>query len=310
MKVAVYGAGALGGVYGVRLAVRGHVDVTFVVRPARVSSTEPIVIEKVRGDERETLVSPRRVAIVPEDSDVILLAVGTEELDSVKDALSSSDAPVVILTPMFPEDWARVRRALGERALSAMPNVVAYTRRDGVIRYWLPPVAMKIDEPRRDSPSADAVRELTEALCRAGLRARLELGVHEKNPATTVCFIAFAAALSVAGSVEALVADDALLSLAARACREGVSLSHRIGEPEPWARLSPLVSAPWAARAWLGMLGRVSPEGLFYAEEHFGRKLRAQHRVMIAEMIELARERRLPHGALDELAVRLERTPS
>jgi Ketopantoate reductase PanE/ApbA len=306
VKVAVLGAGALGGVYGVLLAARGGVDVTFVVRPARASSKDPITIERVRKNRRDTLDAPVRSSIVPPDTDVILLAVGTEDLDALKGPIGNVAAPLVILTPMLPRDWARVREAFGDRAHAAMPSVVAYTRHeDGVIRYWLPPAPTKIDEPRPGSPSTDAVRELANALSKAGLRARLELGVHETNPATTVCFISIGMALSIAGSAQALTEDETLLSLTARACHEGVRLSHRIGTPEPWGSLTPVLAAPWAFRAWLGALPRVSPEALFYAEEHFGRKLKAQHRVMIQEMIDLAHEKGLPHDAFDELARRL-----
>lgn len=307
MKVAVLGAGALGGVYGVLLAVRGGVDVTFVDRPERAASREPFVIEHVRRGRRDVIEAPRRSHVVPDDADVILLAVGAEDLDALAAPLGASTAPIVILTPMFPKGWARVRAAFGERAHAAMPNVIAYKRKeDGVVRYWLAPASTKIDEPRAASPSAVIVRELAGALSRAGLRAKLELAVHETNPATTVCFIPIGMALSIAGSVQALVADEALLSLTTRACREGVRLSRWIGQPEPWATLAPVISAPWALRAWLEGLRRLTPEGLFYAEEHFGRKLTAQHRVMIAEMIELARDKGLPHEAGSELAARLE----
>jgi 2-dehydropantoate 2-reductase len=304
MHIAVIGAGALGSVYGVRLALHGGVDVTFVVRPARVSSKEPIVIEKVRGDRRDTLAKPTRAAVVPSDADAVLVAVGTEDLDALRDPLGASEAPIVILTPMLPKDWARVRAAFGDRAHAAMPNVVAYARKDGVVRYWLPPAATLIDEPRADGPHVTAVRELAGALSRARIRARLAMAVHETNPATTVCFICIGMVISLAGSATALMKDEALLSLASRACREGVRLSHRIGEPAPWARLAPAFAAPWAMHAWLKMLARVSPEGLFYAEEHFGRKLREQHRVMIGEMALLAREKGLPHAAFDEIATR------
>src|SRR5262245_19091842 len=84
MKVCVFGAGALGCVYGVRLAVRGNVDVAFVVRPARVSSTDPIVIERVRGNLREAIDAPLRSEVVPSDADVVLLAVGTEDLEALR----------------------------------------------------------------------------------------------------------------------------------------------------------------------------------------------------------------------------------
>lgn len=308
MRVAILGAGALGSVYGVRLAHHAGVDVTFVVRPARVTSTEPIAIESVRRGRRDTLDTPVRAAVVPESADVVVLTVGTEDLDALP--IGDSTAPIVILTPMMPREWQRVRAAFGERALAAMPSVVAYARKeDGVVRYWLPPAATKIDEPlgaAQRSAAGEAVRELVLALSRAGLKSKLELGVHEINPASTVCFIPIAMLLAVAGSGPALATDEQLLGLAARACSEGVRLAHRIGRPELWASLAPAIAAPWALRESLRLLERLSPEGLFYAEEHFGRKLREQHRVMIRDMIELAREKSLPHEAFDELARRLE----
>lgn len=320
MKIAVFGAGALGGVYGVRLAVHGGVDVTFIVRPARAASSAPIAIETVRKGRRDTIAAPAYATEVPPDTDAILLAVGTEDLVATRldggsaeggitidGPLGSSDAPIVILTPMLPKGWARVRRAFGGRAYAAMPNVAAYARRDdGVIRYWLLPATTKIDEPRAGARGAEAVRALAHALRRAGLRGELELAVHETNPATTVAYIAIGMGLAVAGSAAALAADDALLELVARACREGSRLAYRIGTPELFVALTPVVSAPWALRAWLGALGRLSPEALFYAEEHFSRKLVDQHRLMAREMSEIAEDKGLPHAAIDALAERLD----
>ena len=49
-------------------------------------------------------------------------------------------------------------------------------------------------------------------------------------------------------------------------------------------------------------------EGLI-AEVHFGTKLLAQHRQMIAEMAELARAEGTPYDAFEEMAVRLATAP-
>lgn len=309
MHVAVLGAGALGAVYGLRLAVRGRASgtsVTFVVRPARASSREPLVIERVRGDLREVLEAPARASVVPGDADVVLVAVGTEDLDAVRAVLGGSEAPIVVLTPMMPRDFARMRAAFGPRVLAAMPSVVAYARKeDGVVRYWLPPARTRIDEPR-----AGAARELAhafaDALTDAGLPSRLELAVHDTNPATTACAIPLAMALCVAGSMRALADDEATCDLAARACAEGVAIGRRIGRPELGSMLAPALARPWALRATLRLLERMSPEAVYYAEEHFARKLRVQNRVMAREMVDLARDRGLTHEALDALAERLD----
>src|SRR5512134_3960484 len=159
MHVAVYGAGALGSVYGVRLATRARVDISWIVRPSKVGRRDPIVIESVRKDERETIDVPERVAEIPGDADLVLLAVGTDDLDAIRPVLEGRDVPIVVLTPMLPKDWERIHDAFGARVLAAMPNVISYTRtEDGVVRYWLPPAPTRIDEPRRESDAA--VREL------------------------------------------------------------------------------------------------------------------------------------------------------
>jgi 2-dehydropantoate 2-reductase len=314
LRVAIYGAGALGAVHGVLLAHADSVDVSFVVRakhlglrPNHPQTTAPIVIERVHGGRRSSIEEPDRVTAVPEDADAILVAVGTENLPAIEDALLASSAPIVVLTPMLPPSWTSMKARFGARIFSAMPRVVAYTRQeDQVVRYWLAPSSTLIDEPRASEECAGTVRELAAALRRAGLRGRLALGVHEKNPATTVRFIAMGMALAIAGSTKALASDERLLVLTSRACREGSDLASRIGEPEAWTVFAPVLAAPWAFPLWLDLLGRASPEGLFYAEEHFGRKLRAQHRVMIHDMIDLARDKGLPHAAFDEMAARLD----
>jgi 2-dehydropantoate 2-reductase len=298
VHIAVIGAGALGLVYGVRLALRTKSTVTFVVRPKRVDSTDPFVIESAWNDARETLDEPRRAAVVPADADVILLAVGTEDLEALP--LGDSTAPIVILTPMMPQDWKRVRAAYGERALSAMPTMSSYVRKsDGVVRYWLLPAPTLIDEPR---PAQPVIEALVEELRVAGLKAKLELGVHESNPATTVGFIAIGMGLAIAGSAAALAADEELCGLVSRACTEGGRLAHRIGRPEPLALAFPFLTSKWALRLWLRAL---PAEARFFAEDHFGRKIADQHRVMIRQMIELAAEKALPHSAFDEIERRL-----
>lgn len=307
MHVAVYGAGALGSVYGVRLALRTRASVTFVVRPARARERAPIVIERVRDvrDRREELASPARAGEAPGDADVILLAVGTEDLDAIRPVLEASTAPIVVLTPMLPLDYARMREAFGTRVLAAMPGIVAYAREDGVVRYWVPPAPTRIDEPRAGD-HGEVIRALVAALNDAGLATHLELGVHEVNPATTVCMIPIGMAVGLAGSTEELAKDPLLLALTSRACREGVELSARIGRAEAGARLGPMLAKPLVMRAIVAGVRRLSPEALFYVDEHFGRKLRAQHRLMAHAMVALAREKGVAHAALGELATRLD----
>ncbi|MGH7282627.1 MAG: ketopantoate reductase family protein, partial [Polyangiaceae bacterium] len=105
MKVAIVGAGALGAVYGVRLAIVGSHDVAFVVREARAKKAEPLVLQRVDGDEEtHTLDTPRYETKIPSDADVTIVTVRQDQLTGdLISLLASSRAPVVILTPMFPD---------------------------------------------------------------------------------------------------------------------------------------------------------------------------------------------------------------
>ena len=72
MHVAVVGAGALGAVYGVRLAKSG-VTTSFVVREARAQKAGALALEQIDHEHRkDTLDSPSYVTSVPADADVVL----------------------------------------------------------------------------------------------------------------------------------------------------------------------------------------------------------------------------------------------
>ncbi len=306
MHVAIVGAGALGRVYGVRLALRAGCGVTLVVRAERAADTRPIRIIRIDGDRAEdTWEGPVRSVRVPDDADVVLVAVRMEQLDaSLSDLVDAGpDVPVVVLTPMMPADFARLARRHEGRIFAAMPNVVSYVNEDGACRYWLPRVAETlIDEPK---PANAAILGLVKELSAAGIAARLELRVHETNPATTVAFIPLAMAIDAAGGIDALLADTDLRDLAFRAVREGLGLSRRIGRAAAWAGVVARFSGPTTLRLGIALAKSRSPEAFAYVEAHFGRKLHAQNLVMATAIVDLAREKQTPHAALDALLTRL-----
>jgi ketopantoate reductase len=308
MHVGIVGEGALGAVYGVRLA-RAGLEAAFVVRPGRESDTRPIAIERVDGDRRRDAIdAPVRVTDVPAYADVVLVCVRADQLSgALVDLLRKApDVPVVILTPMMPDSFARMRAGLGDRVYAAMPSAIAH-RQGNVVRYWLPALGTTlVDEGR---PTAPAVVSLVAHLNAAGVRARIEKAVHETNPATTACFIPLAMALDAAGSVTALLGDPALLAIALKSAAEGRALGHRIGNPAAWASFVSRFASPMMLGFGVRLARARSPEIMTYIEEHFGRKLHEQNVAMARTLIELARDRQMPHGALDKLLERLE-TPS
>ncbi len=311
MHAAVVGAGALGCVYGARLAKVARVGLTFVVRPARVATSGRMVLERV--DERDDVLAldaPSYAAEVPAHADVVIVCVRGEQLDDALVALleRGPDVPAVMMTPMMPGDYARMRDAMGERVVAAMPGVVAYLREDGVVRYWLPRMAATLLDER---PGAgEIVPELARMLTRAGIHAKTEMGVHESNPATTVTFAPLTMALDAGGGVDGLLADRELTRLALRAASEGAELGRRIGAVASWAGVVTKFLNRITLRVGVGIAKLQSPEAVHYVDAHFGHKLHAQNVSMAAAIVALAEEKGTPHAALDALRDRLVAHPA
>jgi ketopantoate reductase len=306
LHVCIVGAGALGTVYGARLARLGGCDVSVVARSPAPASRDRL--EKVDdGDVMEWQV-PARVTSAPRDADVILAFVRYEQLGELPARVGGSAAPVVVMTPMMPQDHAALETALPRRVVTGMPSVVSYRNAAGAIRYWLPRPATTYVEAR---PSPGAEAELVKRLARADIHAECVPGVLERNVATTVSFIPIAMGLDAAGSLDALLADRALLALAVDAAAEGRALGKAVGRAEPWASTLLRFVGPTMLRVGLGLARTRAPEAVAYAEQHFGRKLHAQNVAMAEKMIDLAeslaraRGAELPSDRMRELLERM-----
>src|SRR5829696_10586410 len=104
MHITVVGAGTLGRVYGLRLAAGGD-EVSFVVRPSRAIDSSPFVIEQINGaHRRDVLERPVRVVALPPRTQVVLVAVRSEQIDEPLAELLRVEraAPIVVLTPLMP----------------------------------------------------------------------------------------------------------------------------------------------------------------------------------------------------------------
>jgi ketopantoate reductase len=310
MHVAIVGAGSLGCVYGVRLAVVARETVSFVVRPARLGDGA-MRLERIDGDRAiETLEAPARVTEVPPDADVVLVCVRGDQLDESLVALldRGPNVPLVMLTPMMPNDYDRLRATLGARVVSAMPSVVsyasAYANGRMTTRYWLPrPATTLLEEPLGGADPA--LSALVRSLEQAKIRARFAMGVHEDNPATTIAFMPLAMGLDAAGGLDALLADDALLTLTLRAADEAGALAKRVGNVAAWASIIMKFVGPFTMKIGVSLGRKASPEAMGYVEEHFGRKVHAQNVTIANAIVELARAKGTPHEALRDLAARL-----
>ncbi|KYF81151.1 oxidoreductase, partial [Sorangium cellulosum] len=293
MRISIVGAGALGRIYGVRLAAQGD-DVTFVVRPERVSDVRPFVIEQVNSaDRRDTLERPRLAADIPADTDVVLVTVRFDQLAprpdrgapradgrrTVADLLRGGPAaPVVVLTPLMPPERAALEEAAQRRITPAMPSVSGYLDERGVVRAWIVGFTSTLIDADGGAPAErPLLDELARRLTIADIPARLERDVGAQNLATTIAFFPLIAAIDAGGGTRALVADEGVLGTALEATKECAALAGRLGDVAPWTKLLTRAIGPLTLKPGVALVRLLAPEALRFLDVHFGPKLRAQH---------------------------------
>lgn len=302
VRVAVLGAGALGRVYGVHLAEAGE-QVSFVVRPSRLTETRAFVIQRRNGDRlRRQIAEPRRVSEIPPDTALILLAVRADQLNEDVERLlqSGPEIPVVALTPLLPLSLARLEGWTAANCFVAMPALASSEGPDGVDEYWAFRASPSLFE-ERDVNGNDSVRALVVSLRRSRLPARSSRDVRQRNPATTIAFFPISVAVSRAGGVEPMLANPQLASLGAQAAREALVLAQRIGPIELPLVLALRGVTPRTLRWVFSVVGKLLPEANHFVDSHFGTKLQAQHRVLGAEILELGRAHGVALPSLERL---------
>ncbi|AUX25267.1 oxidoreductase [Sorangium cellulosum] len=319
MRISIVGAGALGRIYGVRLAAQGD-DVTFVVRPERVADAGPFVIEQVNGSRRDALERPRLAAEIPADTEVVLVTVRFEQLApaqpdhggappraaggrSVADLLRGGPAvPAVVLTPLMPPQRAALDQAAQRRVTPAMPSASGYLDERGVVRYWITGLASTLIDEEGGAPAErPTLEELARRLTSADVPARLERGVGAHNAATTTAFFPLIAAIDAGGGVVGLASDPRVLGAARGATRECTALADRLGKVAPWAKLLTRLAGPLTLKPGIQIARHLFPEALRFVDTHFGPKLHAQHLAMGATILALGREHGVRLPSLEQL---------
>jgi len=300
MRVALVGAGALGSAYAARLSAFGNCDLSIVASVPMPPAS--VRVERVDDGAATEWARPASVRTVPKDTDVVIVCVRYEQLDSAARTVGSGSAPVVVMTPILPRDHESLNAALPARIVTSMPGVVAYRNERGVVRYWLPRLAATLIELRI---AAGAEVELVRRLERAGVAAKLDAEVLQRNIATTLSFLPLAIAVDIGGGIDNALQDEALLTVAIDAAREGRALGQSIGRPPAWAAMLMRFIGPFALKAGVAIARARAPEALKYTEEHFGRKLHAQNVAMAHAILGLAREKSARREAMERLFGRL-----
>jgi 2-dehydropantoate 2-reductase len=187
MRIAVFGAGGVGGYFGARLAESGQ-SVAFVARGDHLEAMrrEGLRIESAAGDLHlrsvEASDDPRSIGPV----DVVLVAVKAWQVGAAAAAMRPllHDKTFVLPLQNGVEAADRLSEVLGgERVLAGLCRIVAYLAAPGLIRHTAVPPRIEFGE--RDGRKSERVDTLRQALerCRgvaATTPADIEAAIWEK----------------------------------------------------------------------------------------------------------------------------------
>jgi 2-dehydropantoate 2-reductase len=228
VKIAVIGAGGVGGYFGGRLAQAG-IDTTFIVRGATLDAlrTRGLRVDSVKGDfvlERvQATMDPLEVGPV----DAILLAVKAWQVPEAATNLGPLLGPETMVVPLENGiDAPDVLSAIvgRERTLGGLCAIVSYIVMPGHIRHAaFDPVVMfgELDNTR-----TERVVRLREAFLQAGVNAQIPEDIHH-SMWTKFLFIAVMSGMGALTrvSVDVWCADPDLRELTTAALQEIVALA-------------------------------------------------------------------------------------
>lgn len=141
MKICVVGAGAIGGMLGVKLALSGH-DVKLILRGANLAAVQQNGMTLIEEDGRELLAKPiRATAVIAEAGvqDVVILALKAHQVASVAaelPALMHAETRVITMQNGIP--WWYFHKLPGELGQAYRGTAVKTVDPDGSIARHIP----------------------------------------------------------------------------------------------------------------------------------------------------------------------------
>jgi len=305
MKILVYGAGAIGSLYGARLAASGH-EVHLLARGERLRqlAKHGVILEDGLTGQRSVVKVPVVIGLNPGDAyDLVLVAVRKTQVEGVLPALAANVASRDILFFMnTAEGYDAWVRAVGrERLLAGFPGAGGV--RDGpVIRHALEPAWFERTVlGELDGRITPRLLGVAAAFRGAGFPVALSRNVDAwqkthvawASPATNALYLAL-------DDAERLVHSQEALELMVDAIRENLGVLRALGVP-----VTPRTVALWRwlprrllAAIWARVLrGRVAQVNIV----SHAVAARAEMRELAAEMRALARRAERATPACDRL---------
>ncbi|MEA3174601.1 MAG: 2-dehydropantoate 2-reductase, partial [Gammaproteobacteria bacterium] len=102
MKIAIIGAGAIGGYVGIRLALAGE-DVTFIARGANLQALRTQGIRLIDADGSEETVAKVKATDDYAEAgpqDVVILAMKAHQVEAIVDSIAKLFGPDTMVVPM------------------------------------------------------------------------------------------------------------------------------------------------------------------------------------------------------------------
>jgi hypothetical protein len=299
MNVLVVGAGALGRVFGGRLAA-GGASVSVLVKPGQRSAAErgyPLLrLHRVRSAV-PAMFTPARVFAdageVTGDWDAVWLcvhspALGEHWIEALRARIGS--ASVVTIGQGLSDRTALERHWPSAQILELVPSLLAFEENTPAIAYWVPPgVPLQVaGEPGR-------AKQIVGALRRGGLAAWYT-GTRGRGSLMAALNLPYFVALETAGwSFDRL---ETQLELPAAAAREAARVTAKALSTAPPPSLA---TSPPVVRIGLRVLRWLAPFDFEqYARRHFT-KIGAQTREMLDVWIETARSFGLSSAHIEQL---------
>jgi len=180
MRIAIVGAGGVGGYFGARLQLAGH-GVVFVARGAQLAALREgglrvsgisgeLVLEKVEATD-----DPRSAGAV----DAVLVTVKAWQLAEAARGLAPLVGPATVVVPLLNgvEAAAVLAEALGAGPVAAgLCGIVSYLVAPGHVRHEGVDPFVRFGE--LDDRSSDRLSRLRDAFASAGVRAEIPPDIH------------------------------------------------------------------------------------------------------------------------------------
>jgi 2-dehydropantoate 2-reductase len=241
MRIAVVGAGAVGGVFGARLAAAGH-DVNFLVRAGTLAALRErgLLLESVQGNVHLASVQATTSAHDIGPVDLVLVGVKATQVMSVAPTLRPLLGPTTAVVPLQNgvEASTQLAAALGdEHVLEGLCRVIAEQVAPGHIRHMAVTPLLEFGPRAAHPPAAPvaaALPNIAAAFTGAGLQALqppdMAVALWEKflfiEPIGVVC----AASGESFGAVRSVPATRTLID---RALDEVIAVGRAVGVAWP-----------------------------------------------------------------------------